>query len=117
MLEGITVLTQRTIGDNHIFSMIITSIGVLIVLSAIIITAMSLRDKCFSEVIFSTVLVAIIGCLTMYLGLQPEPVYNIYEVTIDKSVSYVGLTDQYTVIQQKDGVYTIRDKFEKEKEN
>jgi len=117
MLEGITILTQRVIGDNHIFSMIVTSIGLLIVLSAIIVTAMSLRDKCFSEMISSTILIAIIGCLTMYLGLQPEPVYNIYEVTIDRSVSYVDLTDQYTVIQQKNGVYTIRDKFEKEKEN
>lgn len=108
MIEGITILNQTEIIDFPAWASI--TISMLIVI-AVLCVLFACAEKSLGLAVSS--LIAMVGVIVVVLigGLNPvETGRYEYEVTIDESVNFIDIYENYDVIEQRGDIWVIEDK-------
>lgn len=108
MIDGITVLSQTEIMKApYQYLVVITSIIILTIIFTLLEHYAS-DDISILSPILAILFSIIIGIAYFNIAKEPTGRYE-YKVLIDKSVSFVELTERYNMIKKDGLVYTIRD--------
>lgn len=110
MLEGITVLSEYMSRPSVVLNVILIVLGILLIISGIVFLILSVNNGDVKEVAMSLIFCFVMGIGSILIGSMPDKGETLYKVTIDKSVSYIELTEKYDVICHDGQIYTIREK-------
>ena len=102
-MEGIQVLNQFEywLSEDRFF------IVLTVIVFAIIIAVINFIEKCIKIAVIATI-VALFGGYSLYT-FDDDYVTRI-EAIVDKSVSYIELTEQYKIIDQRGDIWVLEEK-------
>lgn len=106
-MDGVTILNSYTSGSGfNIFNIILLFLlGV--ILPIVIIDYYTTRKFDFFIIDFLLVIVFI---LCYMAGNPKNSSYDVYQVTIDETVSFKEFNEKYKIISQKGRIYTIKER-------
>lgn len=125
-MQGVNILNTTEILGNPSWAINLISIGLFIAtIGAIFMIITMIMDGAYKFTYKTTVTMAVVSFLTIIVGLLVVIITSItslqkrvptgrcqYEATIDDTVSFTELNDQYEVIEQRGKIWILEDKEE-----